>query len=476
MVICFLLGSFSCLAQVEVLKLPERGNHILSSNYCNKRVELRRKYNYEKSDINPNEEMTKNTVIPTLTFDNNVDFNRTIFSKGSNSLTINFQNANFKEGHFYKAQFLSNVNFSEALFENKANFYTTNFWNKAIFSNVIFNDIVNFSSANFQDDVDFSFANFKKNVTFEEAVFSYKSSFNSAKGNYVLKFKKIYISNIFDISNIDSLKVDLRDVKISNIQFNKFKGIVFKNTDFKEKKININNISDENLDNYIKLGYHVTEDFALFKLSKKLNKCVVKIKGTDLTNVIVPYDFFWVDVSNYTYEEKTTLYEKLIKKCKEEGMDESVIGWSIELKKAENEHNFPIVGPFLNFFQRIFWNYGYTKSLILLWILGVFLLFNLLNFFIYPQLFRVYFNPKLGFKIIPKYLIQNVEDVIETLKKSPFIRLRYMLHYTGMIFFGIKLEHTEMSFKNLRWVVILYFQFVTGIILLGFALNFVVSK
>ena len=52
-----------------------------------------------------------------------------------------------------------------------------------------------------------------------------------------------------------------------------------------------------------------------------------------------------------------------------------------------------------------------------------------------------------------------------------------MFYYTaGMIFFGIKLEHTNMSFQNLRWVIILYFEFVTGIILLGFALNFVVSN
>jgi hypothetical protein len=100
----------------------------------------------------------------------------------------------------------------------------------------------------------------------------------------------------------------------------------------------------------------------------------------------------------------------------------------------------------------------------------------LLNFFIYPALIRVYFNPKLGLKLIAKPLIQDAEAVIEVLKKSPATRLRYMLHYTGMIFFGIKLEHTDMSFKSLRWVAILYFQFVTGIILLGFALNFVVSK
>ena len=157
-------------------------------------------------------------------------------------------------------------------------------------------------------------------------------------------------------------------------------------------------------------------------------------------------------------------------------MDESVIGWSTELKKIENLHNFPKIGSFLNWFQGIFWNYGFTKSLILLWILGVFLFFNIINFFIYPQLINVYFNPKLGLKLIAKPLVQDEQAVIEILKKNRYTRLRYMLHYTGMIFFGIKLEHTDMSFKHLGWVALLYFEFVIGIVLLGFALNFVVSK
>jgi hypothetical protein len=156
-------------------------------------------------------------------------------------------------------------------------------------------------------------------------------------------------------------------------------------------------------------------------------------------------------------------------------MDESVQGWDIELKKLQTLHNWQKTGHFLNWFQNIFWNYSYAKWYILIWITVLYLLFSLLNFFIYPSLLRVYFNPKLGINLFTSSS-ESVESLIRTLQKDASLRLRYVLHYTGVIFFGLKLEHSDMSFKKLRWVIILYLQFVIGLLLLGFALNFVLSK
>jgi hypothetical protein len=344
---------------------------------------------------------------------------------------------------------MNNSDLSGVSFEGNLIFHQVTFQKESEFLNATFLKALQFINVKFNKDVLFSVSTFQGNSLFLNCVFSERVSFMGANGKGKILFTDSQMPNVLDFSMIDSLKVD-------------FRGSLTDSLKNRELKIRTS-FSGESINN-------------LLKTSQELEKCIIILKGTNLSNVTLPYDSFWVDVTNYSYEEKTALYEKLIKKCKEEGMDESVIGWSTELKKIENLHNFPTIGHFLNWFQRIFWNYGFTKSLILVWILGVFLLFNLLNFFIYPQLINVYFNPKLGLKLIPKPLSQDAEAVIGILKKSPRTRIRYMLHYTGMIFFGIKLEHTDMSFKNLRWVFLLYFQFITGIILLGFALNFVISK
>jgi uncharacterized protein YjbI with pentapeptide repeats len=368
----------------------------------------------------------------------------------------------FKEmsNDFSYIDFKKKASFIDCEFEGEVFVDGSFFQGNADFKQSIFHKEVDFDNAYFQEWAYFENATFEEKVSFYNTKFNYLANFENVKGKGKLFFENTEMPNILNFQNVNSLKIDFRNASIDSLQKRVFPV-------FPRMKDNFTTANDSSSSK---------EYFQLFEQSISLDKCVIQLKGTNLDNIILPHDRFWIDVIGYTYEEKTALFEKLIKKCKEEGMDDSVIGWSTELKKIENLHNFPKIGSFLNWFQGIFWNYGFTKSLILLWILGAFLLFNLLNFFIYAKLINVYFNPKLGLKLIPKPLVQDEGAVIGILKKNRFTRLRYMLHYTGMIFFGIKLEHTDMSFKHLGWVFLLYFEFVIGIVLLGFALNFVVSK
>jgi hypothetical protein len=420
-VVFFCLVSSVCLGQVKILKLPAKGDYDFSKIRDGDTLQIMRAFNFPSD---------------TLKISKPISLNKIVIQK-SMLMAITFKGI----ANFSTVTFINSRNFNNLVFENSVRFNSSKFNSELMFHRV-----------NFQKDVSFSATEFHGNTSFILNQFNFYADFSGVNGEGQLFFSESQMPNVINFSNIKNLKADFRDVFVDSL---------------KTRKISFLNWIDAD-DSLSRVRQ--------FKFSHQISKCIIDLKRTDLANIILPYNHFWADTTGYSYEGKTSLYEKLIKKCKEEGMDESVIGWSTELKKIENLHNFPTIGYFLNWFQGIFWNYGYTKSLILLWILGAFLLFNLLNFFIYPELIRVYFNPKLGLKLIAKPLTQDAEAVIEILKKSPATRLRYMLHYTGMIFFGIKLEHTDMSFKNLRWVAILYLQFVTGIILLGFALNFVVSK
>jgi hypothetical protein len=422
-VVLFCLVSVCCFGQVKVLKLPTKGdfNKVLKFKEGDTVTVIRSSFSFPSDTVKICKPVT---------------FYKIIITK-SMLMAISFE----KESTFSYVTFDKSRNFNFISFQNEVNFNSSIFKGEMMFYNLIFHK-----------DASFNDSYFEGNTYFNLNLFDIYADFAFTKGNGELFFSKSQMPNIIDFSSINSLKLDFRDVFTDSL---------------KTRKISFPKwISNE--DSILRIK--------LFEASIKSGKCVIKLKRTNLSNIILPYSHFWADTTGYSFEEKTTLYEKLIKKCKDEGMDESVIGWSIELKKVDNKHSFPILGDFLNWFQAIFWNYGFTKSLILLWILGVFLFFNIINFFIYPQLINVYFNPKLGLKLIAKPLIQDEQAVIGILKKNRYTRLRYMLHYTGMIFFGIKLEHTDMSFKHLGWVALLYFEFVTGIVLLGFALNFVVSK
>ncbi len=366
----------------------------------------------------------------------------------------NFYNGKFQDKViFTNTDFCKEVNFINTIFRNKANFICTKFQNRANFNQAKFQNKINFNCAYFDNDANFLYTEFQDEVDFSGVRFQNEANFDHAKGKGQLLFDNAQMPNILNFRYIDSLKVDFRKVSgLSAYQINQ----IPKNQQMAQE----------------------------FQLSQKLGKCVILLHGTNLANIILPYDRFWVEINGYSYEETTSMYEKLIKVCKDEGMDESVEGWSIELQKTQNIHNkaftflglhFTFWGYVWNAIQSIFWNYGYSKGYIFFWIMGTFLIFTLLNYtFWYPKLLGVYYNPKLGTNLFTN-LPNSAEELITSLKKNKAIRWRYMLHFTGVIFFGLKLEHSDMSFKHLRWVMLLYFEFIIGIILLGFALNFVLK-
>lgn len=511
---CFLFFAFSlsCWAQVKILDLPSEGVYDKPLELDDDTIKIFRKeqkfgeFNILNMKFEANfynAKILNDTEFTGCIFQKKANFKYSKFQNSANFRFSTFQNiANFESSiflrgsYFLKANFKDTTNFNFTSFGNNTSFNRVLFQKNAMFFSTTFNGDVDFMSAVFQNNAVFNFANFQNYAFFNETKFqnivSFENStfrrganfgncnfgslsnFQSLKGKGELSFSYAQMSNVLNFQNIDSLKVDFRNAEIGLIQKRKF---------ITGEKVLIYLYLTENHKHPLILS--TKADSILFIQSQTLNKCIIQLKGTKLENIILPYIHYWVDTTNYTYEEKTSLYEKLIKVCKEEGMEESIEGWSIELKKIQNlrtgeftlwSSHFTFAGKFYNWFQKIFWNFGFTKSYILRWIFILFVLFYLINLFIYPYLLRVYFNPKLGSNLFPSTPPDSAENLILALKKSRAIRFRYLLHYTGVIFFALKLEHTDVSFKHLRWVVVVYFQFVIGIVLLGFAINFILSK
>jgi Pentapeptide repeats (9 copies) len=467
----YFVFSLTCLGQVNVLNLPSNGVYVKPLTFKNKSIRIER----ESEIITDSLKITNIVIFVGTKFQNTANFNSSTFQNDVYSKACTFQNdAEFMNSTFQKQAYFDYSTFQErayfdystfqkeSIFHNShfqgfTTFENSNFQNITDFRGSVFQYLVNFKGSVFQNIVSFKMSEFHNQADFSGTIFNYYNGFQQSLGNVKFIFTDAQMPNILNFSYIDSIKIDFRDVRCDSLLKRKFLFVI-----------------DSKSDDSDSLFYKTYSK--LFFQSKEINKCVIQLKGTNLSNIILPHDRFWVDTTGYSYEEKASLYEKLIKVCKEEGMDESIEGWSIELKKAQNLHYFPRIGWFLNWFQNVFWGFGFSKWYILIWIFSLFTLFFLVNLFIYPQLFRVYFNPKLGLNLFPSTPPDTAENLIVALRKNSAIRFRYLLHYTGVIFFALKLEHADVSFKHLRWVAVVYFQFVTGIVLLGFAINFILSK
>ena len=247
-------------------------------------------------------------------------------------------------------------------------------------------------------------------------------------------------------------------------------------------EINLNGI-EENVD---------FREFVLDSLRKRQGhdaKCRLYLDGispNNLAKLIIPFNLFELDfpdstyVSNATpfpYAEKEVIYETVIKKCRDVGMMESVQGWSIAYQKFQNEHEFGSIGILFNWLNETWWNFGYAKWRILyLWTPFFFIVFCLINYLtLESQLRRLYFDPTIGQNYRDTKL-ENPTEMIDYFAKDRWEKLAYTLHYTGVIFFGIKVKHEALNFRSFGWVLYFYLVFIVGILHLAFSFNYIVSR
>lgn len=120
--------------------------------------------------------------------------------------------------------------------------------------------------------------------------------------------------------------------------------------------------------------------------------------------------------------------------------------------------------------QKFLWNYGYDKPLLLKRILYSFILFFVLNLF----LFRVLVNEV--------YTISNLKTEYDHLKNYKNRRLRFyryptiVLLYSSIIFFGWKMDLDKFSFRHLLLSLYIFFFYLIGLLLLFYFLGLILYK
>ncbi|MFD2937078.1 hypothetical protein [Spirosoma flavum] len=208
-----------------------------------------------------------------------------------------------------------------------------------------------------------------------------------------------------------------------------------------------------------------------FKKEGINKKCEIFIKNTDASKFILPYDNFLLRFGDdASLDEKGSVYESIINTCKQVGMTESAQNWDIEYRKLQLNHDWPILGKYIIFFNEYWWLFGYEKWRILLkWLPLFFLFFFFINMLVIDKLYSsVYKDEDIG-KAFAKW--SGRVPILNVLK----YRISYTFFFTAMIYFGLKLNHEAINYKNLWGLFYLYFMYLVGSIHIAFALSYILS-
>ena len=138
-------------------------------------------------------------------FDKSVDFTKTIFSERANFRSTSF----CKEANFVNTEFCNNVNFEEARFcsavfsgaklDGYADFSKAKFYLSAIFDGIQFNNYANFVEARFNVGASFHWAFFNDYANFSGARFREKANFNRARFREDADFRVATFENDFSL-------------------------------------------------------------------------------------------------------------------------------------------------------------------------------------------------------------------------------------------------------------------------------------
>ena len=391
-------------------------------------------------------------------------------------------------------------------------FFGREFENRVRFRDCTFNEEVLFDDADFLAGLVFTRTKFVKEISFTNAHIGKNESYPS--------------STIEDVdfegsANLDHLTVDGRlQIRYSrfhsstNFSGSKFKEDVdFQNTHFKREAKFANCYFDGDVDfafarfdsiaNFSEAEFHGDVDFSrvnlprfldfsyAVKISEELDltnaqmensqdTCYIHLTGSAIDKFKFRYKRFalWFPEDTLDFELKSNVYEELLEKQKESGYTQSYEKLDREYREfkytgKKSTGLEKLWGYTQNWVDKNWWGYGYSKELIVLNTIVLFLFFSLLNSFIFRHLvLNVYESPKVG-----EFLneVQGGNTAV-FIKSIPFV-----LFYTAQIFFGFKFELERLRYKeNLQgWKIvnILYFFiiYLSGLVCLAYLMNYIIT-
>ena len=189
-----------------------------------------------------------------------------------------------------------------------------------------------------------------------------------------------------------------------------------------------------------------------FDCEKNREPIILKLYHTDLTNIDFDYDDRYLLYQWHNPDITRSIYEKLLVKFQSEKKLESFKRVDIEYYKFKNNH-------FSSFLAKIWWDYGYSKWLIIIWTIVFLLIFTTINFWKWQNISSTY-------KIVDQKDFDANSSLVGALSKAAKVFV-----FTSLIFFSLKIDFNKLSFKKTGWLLYFFVQYVFGLLCLFFIVN-----
>ena len=305
-------------------------------------------------------------------------------------------------------------------------FFNTNFSKYADFDSSIFAAQTWFSSTQFSGIADFYGTYFSKLVEFNNAIFTSMADFRNAT------FTKD--------ANFDSTKFGT-EANFSHLQLKDSCKLHFDNTVF-PKILDFSNNPNIVDKIYLSTGNFYDDSFYKAK-TKQYKPHLINLYRTDICKFHLDYIHFKLLIPDSTNEhkmvsldEKESIYEALLHNFDIHGQKESYKLLDIEYQSFKWDHSW---ASWFTWLPRYWWNFGYEKEYIFLWVLGVVILFTLTTF------------PILNYLNTNVYKVENIPICSPPKSKLTvnrcFTRLWYSFIYTTSIFFKLTLKIENIQYN-----------------------------
>jgi len=212
-------------------------------------------------------------------------------------------------------------------------------------------------------------------------------------------------------------------------------------------------------------------DFTGFS-NKKDTVCDLYLEESDVSRLELDYSNFKLKFSSdrLTDQEKENIYKQLLDEQKEDGFAEGYRKLSIDYAEFKYSKDKSIFAYIKMFFNRVWWDYGYDTSFIWKNSLIIFFIFCCINFLFYGRLLQEVYPIKEFSKT--RF---NLNKLYKNKLKLIIANFFYCLLYTGLIFWGVRLDFTKIKLQNVPLLTLIIIEYLCGIFCLAFIVHYVFS-
>ncbi|MGC3947943.1 MAG: hypothetical protein QM762_26120 [Chryseolinea sp.] len=197
--------------------------------------------------------------------------------------------------------------------------------------------------------------------------------------------------------------------------------------------------------------------------------CHLQLENVTINGLDIEYENMKLSFqSDLSRPAKETTYRNLLDHFKRQNYERGVENLTKEFREFQHTYDGHLVGRFVNWMDRWWWDYGFNKALILWRSFILFFIFTALNFFLFEWLL------KYGYKS------QRFSDTNELIKKQIWWKripkkCAIVFMYTAHIFWGFKLEFDDLGIGNIGLFIYVVGQYVIGLACLGFIANLITT-